>query len=162
MVSGLVVKSCSTLCNTNDCILPSSCVQRIYQARILEWVAFASPGDLPQPGSNPVSGIAGCLLHFRLILYKLGHQGMLTNQLITFGGTGSLLLCLAFSSVREQGVLSSYAVQASHCRGVSSCSAWAWLLLDIRDFSSLTRDQTHIPCIGRWLLNYWTIRESKL
>ena len=25
--------------------------------------------------------------------------------------------------------------------------------------SSLTRDQTHIPCIGRQILNYWTTRE---
>ena len=25
--------------------------------------------------------------------------------------------------------------------------------------SSRTRDQTHIPCIGRWALNHWTISE---
>ena len=25
--------------------------------------------------------------------------------------------------------------------------------------SSLTRDQTHVPCIGRWILNYWATRE---
>ena len=25
--------------------------------------------------------------------------------------------------------------------------------------SSLTRDQTHIPCIGRWILNHCTTRE---
>ena len=24
--------------------------------------------------------------------------------------------------------------------------------------SSLTRDQTPVPCIGRWILNHWTIR----
>ena len=24
--------------------------------------------------------------------------------------------------------------------------------------SSQTRDQTHIPCIGRWILNHWTTR----
>ena len=27
------------------------------------------------------------------------------------------------------------------------------------DPSSLTRDQTHIPCIGRRILNHWTARE---
>ena len=27
------------------------------------------------------------------------------------------------------------------------------------DLSSLTRDQTHTPCIGRRSLNHWTIRE---
>ena len=25
--------------------------------------------------------------------------------------------------------------------------------------SSWTRDQTHVPCIGRWILNHWTTRE---
>ena len=28
---------------------------RILQARILEWVAIPSPGDLPDPGLEPVS-----------------------------------------------------------------------------------------------------------
>ena len=27
------------------------------------------------------------------------------------------------------------------------------------DLSSLTRDQTRTPCIGRWSLNHWTTRE---
>ena len=27
------------------------------------------------------------------------------------------------------------------------------------DLSSLTRDGTRIPCIGRWSLNHWTARE---
>ena len=30
------------------------------------------------------------------------------------------------------------------------------------DPSCLTRDQTHTPCIGRWGLNHWTIREVRL
>ena len=25
--------------------------------------------------------------------------------------------------------------------------------------SSWTRDRTHVPCIGRWILNHWTTRE---
>ena len=25
--------------------------------------------------------------------------------------------------------------------------------------SSQTRDQTHVPCIGRWILKYWATRE---
>ena len=24
---------------------------------------------------------------------------------------------------------------------------------------SLTRDQTHVPCLGKWILNHWTTRE---
>ena len=27
------------------------------------------------------------------------------------------------------------------------------------DLSSLTRDQTHVPSIGRWILNHWTTRK---
>ena len=45
-----VVQSCLTLCDPMDCI-----VHGILQARILEWVAFPSPGDLPNPGIEPRS-----------------------------------------------------------------------------------------------------------
>ena len=40
-----VKESCLALCNPMDYI-----VLGILQARILEWVPFASPGDLPNPG----------------------------------------------------------------------------------------------------------------
>ena len=26
--------------------------------------------------------------------------------------------------------------------------------------TSQTRDQTHVPCIGRWILNHWSTREA--
>ena len=38
-----------------DCSLPGSSVHGILQARILEWVAIPSPGDLPNPGMEPGS-----------------------------------------------------------------------------------------------------------
>ena len=38
-----------------DCSPPGSPVRGILQARILEWVAVPSPGDLPDPGIKPVS-----------------------------------------------------------------------------------------------------------
>ena len=40
-----VAQSCPTLCDPMDCT-----VRGILQARILEWIAFPSPGDLPNPG----------------------------------------------------------------------------------------------------------------
>ena len=43
-VSCLVV---STFCNTMDCSPPASSVHGIFQARVLEWVLFPSPGNLP-------------------------------------------------------------------------------------------------------------------
>ena len=45
-----VAQSCLTLCNFADYT-----VHGILQARILEWVAFPSPGDLPNPGIEPGS-----------------------------------------------------------------------------------------------------------
>ena len=51
----LVAQSCLTLCNHRDCSPPGSSVHGLLQARILEWVAFPSPGDLPDPGIEPES-----------------------------------------------------------------------------------------------------------
>ena len=45
----LVTQLCPTLCDPMDCSLPGSSVHGILQARILEWVAIPSPGDLPNP-----------------------------------------------------------------------------------------------------------------
>ena len=41
---------CPTLCDPMNYT-----VHGILQARILKWVAFASPGDLPNPGIEPRS-----------------------------------------------------------------------------------------------------------
>ena len=43
-----VTQSCPTLCDPMDCT-----VQGIFQPRILEWVAFPSTGDIPNPGIEP-------------------------------------------------------------------------------------------------------------
>ena len=49
------LQSCPTLCNPMDCSLPGSSVHGILQARILQGVACPPPGDLPDPGIEPVS-----------------------------------------------------------------------------------------------------------
>ena len=59
-----VAQSHPTLCDPMD-----YGVHGILQARILEWVAFPSPGDLPTQGLKPG------LLHCRQILYQLSHKG---------------------------------------------------------------------------------------
>ena len=43
--------------------------------------------------------------------------------------------------------------------GFSSCGAQAKLPCSMWNLSSLTRDRSHIPCIGRWILNHWITRE---
>ena len=36
-----VTQSCATLCDPMDCSLPDSSIHRIFQARVLEWIAIA-------------------------------------------------------------------------------------------------------------------------
>ena len=50
-----VAQSCPTLCDPMDCSPPGSSVRGIFQARVLEWLPFLSPGDLPDPGIEPRS-----------------------------------------------------------------------------------------------------------
>ena len=49
------VTSVVSLCDSTDCSPPGSSVHGILQARILEWVAFPSPGDPSNPGIEPRS-----------------------------------------------------------------------------------------------------------
>ena len=49
------------LCNATGCSPPGSFVQGISQARILEWVPFPPPGDLPDPGIEPKSLVSRAL-----------------------------------------------------------------------------------------------------
>ena len=64
----LVAQSYPTLCKAMDCSPPGSTIHGILQARMLEWVSFFQGIFLTQE-SNPG------LLHCRLILYCLSHQG---------------------------------------------------------------------------------------
>ena len=50
-----IVQSCPTLCNPMHCSPPGSSVYGIVQARILDWLPFPSPGDLPDPGIKLIS-----------------------------------------------------------------------------------------------------------
>ena len=55
MLFVLVAKPYQTLCDPTDCCQPGSSVHVISQARILEWAAIPSPGDLPNPRFEPRS-----------------------------------------------------------------------------------------------------------
>ena len=50
-----VTQLCPTLCDPMDCSPPGSSVPGICQARIWSGLPFPSPGDLPNPGIEPVS-----------------------------------------------------------------------------------------------------------
>ena len=47
------LQSCPTLCDPMDCSPPGSSVHGILQERILERIACAPPGDLPNLGLEP-------------------------------------------------------------------------------------------------------------
>ena len=50
-----VAQLCPTLWDPMDCSPPGSSVHGTFQAGILEWLPFPSPGDLPNPGIKPSS-----------------------------------------------------------------------------------------------------------
>ena len=50
-----IAQLCPTFCDPMDCSLLGSSVHGIFQARVLEWVAIPSAGDLPDPGMEPES-----------------------------------------------------------------------------------------------------------
>ena len=77
-------------------------VYRILQARILEWVAFPFPGDLPNLGSNPG------LPHCRWILYQLSHKG--NPRILEWVASLSLLQQVFLTQESNQGLL--------HCRQI--------------------------------------------
>ena len=64
-VQPLAALLCLALCDPMDCSPPGYSAQGILLARILEWVAIPSVGDLCNPG----------LLQCKQLLYPLSHQG---------------------------------------------------------------------------------------
>ena len=53
----LVTQSCPTLCEPMDCSPPGSFVHEILQQEHWSGLLFPSPGDLPNPGFEPVSPV---------------------------------------------------------------------------------------------------------
>ena len=51
----LITQSCPSLCDPMDYSTQESSVHGILQARILEWLPFPAPEDLPEPGTEPGS-----------------------------------------------------------------------------------------------------------
>ena len=52
---GLIVQSCPALCDPMNCSLPGSSVQSSLQQEYSSGLPFPSPGDLPDPGTEPGS-----------------------------------------------------------------------------------------------------------
>ena len=55
-----------------DCSPPGSSVQGVFQERVLEWVSFTSPGDLPDPAIEPTSPVSPHWQADTLLLHHMG------------------------------------------------------------------------------------------
>ena len=86
--------------------------------------------------------------------------------LFFYGCVGSSLLCEGFLQLWQVGATLHHGAQAFHYRGPSCCGAQApdvqaqqlWLTGPVG--SSKTRARTHVPCIGRQILNRYATREA--
>ena len=79
----LVAQSCLPFCDPLDYSPPGSSVHSILQARILKWVPFPSPGDLPDPGIEPGSPALQADSLFNLLAQEFSHH-CLHSPCITF------------------------------------------------------------------------------
>ena len=57
----MCARSVTPDCDPMDSSPPGSSVCGIFQARILEWLPFPTPGDLPEPGIEPMSFVSPAL-----------------------------------------------------------------------------------------------------
>ena len=88
-----------------------------------------------------------------------------------FGCVGSSFPCEGFLQLRQAGTTLHRGARTSHYRGLSCCGAQApdaqaqqlWLTGPVAPRhvgSSQTRARTHVPCIGRQILNHCATREA--
>ena len=82
----VVARSYLTPCDLMDCSLLGSSVLGILQAKILEWVAIISPGDLPNPGIEN-SLVAQTVKHlpttWETWVRSLGWEDLLEKEMAT-------------------------------------------------------------------------------
>ena len=115
------------------------------------------------------------LVRYYLSLWNSDHIKffflILFIYLFIYGCVGFSFLCEGFLLLRQVGATLHRSAQASHHRGLSCCRVQAtdaqaqqlWLtgLVAPRHVgSSQTRAQTHVPCIGRQILNHCATREA--
>ena len=76
----MCAQSCPSLCNSINCSSPGSSVHGIFRQEYWSGLAFAIPGDLPDPGIKPGSPGVSCI--GRQILYYCTTWEALTKMLI--------------------------------------------------------------------------------
>ena len=118
-----------------DCSLPGSSVHGIFQARILEWVPFPHPKDLPDPGIELASPVSSALS--RWVLYHWA----------TWEATLSLKTLILTSS--WFGSISEVLCNLEEERGLV-----LYLLMDIEKLTGQYNILTYIKC-NVWFSNHF-------
>ena len=80
-------------------------------------------------------------------------------RLLSSCGMQIFSLQLWCTGSRVHGLCSFWYTALVEVHKLSSFGAWAQLPCDMQDLSSLTRDQTSVPCIVRQILYHWITRE---
>ena len=110
---------------------------------------------------------------FFFFTIRTGFYLFIFLNLFIYGCVGCSFLCEGFLQLRQAGATLHRGAQASHYHGLSCCRAQApdaqaqklWLTGPFAPRhvgSSQTRARTHVPCIGRQILNHCATREAQL
>ena len=84
-----LLQSYLTLCNPMDCSPPRSSVHRIFQARVLVWVAMPSSRGSSRPRDRTHVSYVSCI--GRWVLYHLCHLGSPSGKGVAWKGIGQVL-----------------------------------------------------------------------
>ena len=180
-----ITQLCPTLCNPMDYT-----VHEILQARILEWVDFLSPGDLPNPDIEPRSptlqadslpaelpgrpiygksqSLKGCVNLFYLFFSQVGRVRLPlyepSKDILVYIQTEGQ--CPLRQVLCMMMIISAGASKLMKPQLVLLCNSCGAQVPSCSLWASLhcgmwhPRDQTHGPCILREILNHCTIREA--
>ena len=111
----LIIQLCLSLCNPMDGSLPGFSVHEILPARILEWVAFPSPGYLPNPGIKPDSPT------LQVDYLPLSHWGspMTTEKMKIIKYNHCKYICWKFFETKIEENLTKYVMEKNIYMGIN-------------------------------------------
>ena len=98
-----------------------------------------------------------------LRVIKLYHEGVSQHiqniQIKHWKSFASAWLCFVLAALGLSCASLHHMGSSVVMHGLSHCGSRAQLLCGMWGLSSLTRDQTCVPCTARQILNHWTTRE---
>ena len=137
----LLAQSCSTICDPEDCSLPGSSVHRIFQTRILEWVAISFSRGSTQPRDR--THVSWVSYTGRWTLYHSTTWAVLINVCHTHGWLTSTVnpklrsWCIPITCLPQTGVLKPIS-----CQSLSLMPTNPTVKGNLRKTPSLTNDHT--------------------